>query len=90
MPSAWHGRNRVARDVPFREFGSKVAEYRRDSSLASRAQGMVMDRQSNTDRRTLHDVAAVAHRDDRRLGDEQLADDVGLKEAIELGLGEGL
>jgi hypothetical protein len=42
---------------------------------------------AHTDRGAEHDPAAVGHRGDRRLGDEQLSGHVGLKEAIEVGLG---
>jgi len=50
---------------------------------------VLIDRQACTDRGAEHDPAAVGHRGDRRLGDEQLSGQVGLKEAIEVGLSDG-
>jgi hypothetical protein len=50
---------------------------------------VLIDRQAHTDRGAEHDPAAVGHRGGRRLGGEQLSGHVGLKEAIEVGLGDG-
>jgi hypothetical protein len=84
------GADRVDGDVPLSQFGSQIAHHGRDSGLACRVQGVLIDRQTRTDRGTEHDPAAVGHRGDRRLGDEQLSGHVGLDETIEVGLGDGV
>jgi len=66
-----------------------ITHHGRDSGFACRIQGVLIDRQAHADRGAEHDTAAVGHRVDRRLGDEQLSGHVGLKEAIEVGLGDG-
>jgi hypothetical protein len=83
-------RDRVDGDVSLGECGSQIAHHGRDGGLACRIQGVVMDRQAHTDRGAEHDPAAVGHRGHRGLCEKQLSGHVGLKEEIEVGLGDRL